>query len=57
MKLLCQKLPAEIEEKLWHWTSQNKRRIILIQTGTVDENPLYFLSCQIILAMSGKNLL
>jgi len=44
---LCQKLPAEFEEKLiafqqhvtgFHKTNKN---IILIQTGNVDEKPLY----------------
>jgi len=46
--LLCQKLPAEFEEKLVAFQQhviglhKTKEIIILIQTGNVDENPLYF---------------
>jgi hypothetical protein len=46
--LLCQKLPAEFEEKLiafWQHViglHKTKESIILIQTGNVDEKPLYF---------------
>jgi hypothetical protein len=44
--LLCQKLPAEFEEKLVSFQQyviglhKTKENIILIQTGNVDEKPL-----------------